>query len=128
MTGKMLMKMLHMAMVGVMLCLFLYQFVFVVFVQQKDILRSKLQMIIGHSIYLLVVVFGVLTLLPLYKIVGVPHWIVAKFVLLAVAISATIKALRPNTSITQAKVGMFLALVAYAGIIGLAVIKPQNLF
>lgn len=122
------MKMLHMVMVGAMLCLFLYQFVFVVFVQQKDILRSKLQMIIGHTIYLLVVVFGVLTFLPLYKIVGVPHWLVAKFVLLVVAISATIKALRPTTTIAQAKVGMFLALVAYAGIIGLAVMQPQNLF
>lgn len=122
------MKMMHMAMVGAMLCLFLYQFVFVVFVQQKDILRSKLQMIIGHTIYLLVVVFGVLTFLPLYKIVGLQHWIVAKFVLLLVAISATIKALRPKTTIAQAKVGMFLALVAYAGIIGLAVMKPQNLF
>lgn len=122
------MKMMHMIMVVAMLCLFLYQFVFVVFVQQKDALRSKIQMAIGHSIYLLVVVFGVLTFLPLYQVIGVPHWIIAKFVLLFVAISATIKALRPQTTIAQAKVGMFLAMIAYAGIIGLAVVKPQNLF
>ncbi|WP_315040738.1 SirB2 family protein [Faucicola mancuniensis] len=122
------MKIFHMIMVLLVLCLFLYQFMMVYFLDGLDALRTKTQKIVGHSFYCLLIISGVLTVMPLVKVIGVPHWVIAKFVLLMVAISATIKATRATTTIKQAKVGLFLALIAYTGILTLAVIKPTNLF
>ncbi len=50
----------------------------------------------------------------------------AKIILLLVAISASMKAFKASVEPAQVKAGVFVASIAYIGIIGLAVIKPAN--
>lgn len=122
------MKHFHLLMVAITVILFLYQFVMVMIANKTQILHSKKLFIASHIIYTLLIISGVLTVLPLLKLIGMPHWIMAKVVLFVVAISATIKATRPTTTPAQSKMGLLIALVAYIGMLTLAMIKPLNLF
>jgi len=72
-------------------------------------------------VYAVVLLAGVAMLLqlPLY-----PHWILAKIVLFLVAISASVKAFRDTATVSQFKMGVLVASVAYAAILWLAIAKP----
>lgn len=56
------------------------------------------------------------------------QWVFAKIILLVAAISASIKAFNPQATSIQSKAGIFIAALAYVGIVVLAVVKPDNLF
>ena len=82
---------------------------------------TKFFKIAPHVVYTVVLVAGVAMLLqlPIY-----PHWILAKIVLFLVAISASVKAFRATATASQFKTGVFVATVAYAAILWLAIAKP----
>lgn len=122
------MKHFHLLMVAITIILFLYQFIMVMFANQTNVFQSKKLFISTHIIYTLLIISGIVTALPLFKFSIFPHWLIAKIVLLIVAISVTIKATRANNTPAQIKMGLLIAMVAYAGIITLAVAKPVNLF
>ena len=121
------MKHVHILMAVLTIGLFLYQFMRVMAGNTATIPSRNLK-ITSHILYTLLLLSGALTLMPLLKLVGVPHWVIGKIILFIVAISATVKATRPTTAANQAKVGMFIALIAYIGIVTLAIVKPMNLF
>lgn len=120
------MKHLHMLMAVLTIGVFLSQAIPVWAGRARPL--SKGLKIATHVLYTLLIVTGIITVMPLLQAVGLPHWVIGKVILLVVAVSATIKALRPTTPAVQAKVGMFVALIAYVGIIILAYTKPMNLF
>lgn len=122
------MKHFHLMMVAITLGLFFYQFSMVMFAKQNNAFHSKKLFIATHIIYTFLMISGILTALPLLKAGIFPHWLVAKVVLLIVAISATIKATRKSDTPAQTKMGLLIAMVAYAGIVILAIVKPLNLF
>lgn len=117
----------HMMMAMLLITLFLFQAV-IVFTAKNKQGTPKVLKIGSHVLYALVILTGAMTALPLIQAHAVPHWLYAKIILLVVAISATIKASRLTTPPNQAKVGMFLAMIAYMGILILAFVKPNNLF
>lgn len=122
----------HIMMAMLLVALFLFQAT-AVFIAKRStseppVTQPKPLKIVSHVLYALVIVTGLMTAMPLIQAHAVPHWLYAKLVLLAVAISATVKALRPTTAPNQAKIGMLIALIAYLGILLLAFIKPMNLF
>lgn len=82
---------------------------------------SKFFKIAPHIVYTVVLVAGVVMLLqlPIY-----PHWIFAKIILFLVAISASVKAFRDTATVSQFKTGVFVASIAYAAILWLAIAKP----
>lgn len=117
------MKHLHMLMAVITIALYLYQASFLVRGVKPAL--SKAFKGASHAIYLLLVVSGLVLFWQIYQVAGVQWWAVAKIVLLVVAVSANIKALRDGTALPQAKAGFLIAGVAYVGIIGLAVFKPM---
>lgn len=121
----------HMMMAMLLIALFLFQ-AFHVFTAKHTAISSnspsKPLKIGTHILYALVILTGMMTAMPLVQTHTVPHWLYAKLVLLVVAISSTIKAMRPTTAPNQAKIGMLIALIAYIGILILAFVKPINLF
>lgn len=121
------MKHAHMMMAMLLIALFLFQALSIFTAKHAQSLPKPLK-IGSHVMYALVILTGLMTMLPLLQAHAVPHWLYAKLILLVVAISATLKALRATTSLTQAKVGMFVAFIAYLGILTLAFVKPMNLF
>lgn len=116
------MKHLHLLMVGLTLAIFIYQ-ALNVFMGGTGRL-SKPFMIASHIIYTLLIIAGGVMAFQLSQVIGVPMWVVAKIVLLVVAVSATIKATRPTATRVQAKAGMVIASIAYIAILALAVVKP----
>lgn len=62
-----------------------------------------------------------------FKDFKVETWFYAKVVLFLVLISALMKTYRKDTSVdlTQRRAGLFLAVIALIGIIGLVIIKPN---
>ncbi|MFW2178230.1 MULTISPECIES: SirB2 family protein [unclassified Moraxella] len=121
------MKHLHMLMAVLTIAIFVYQFIQIMRGKNAQLPNKGLK-IASHVIYTLLLIAGVMTLMPLLKVIGFPHFILAKIILFVVAISTTIKATRLTTPAPQAKAGMLLAMIAYIGIVGLAVMKPMNLF
>ena len=121
------MKHLHILMAVITIAVFLYQFARVLS-GKPGALPSKGLKIASHVVYTLLIIAGILTLMPLVKLIGVPHWVIAKVILFIVAVSSTVKATRATTLPTQAKLGMFIALIAYVGIVILAFVQPTNLF
>ena len=83
---------------------------------------SKFFKITPHIVYTVVILAGLSLLwqLPIY-----PHWILAKIVLFLVAISASVKAFRETATASQFKTGVFIATVAYAAILWLAIAQPN---
>ncbi|MEC7120470.1 MAG: SirB2 family protein [Pseudomonadota bacterium] len=82
---------------------------------------TKFFKIAPHVVYTVVIVCGVLLLLPLPIY---PHWIIAKIVLFFVAISASVKAFKPEVTAPQFRTGVFVATIAYVAILFLAIAKP----
>ena len=103
--------------------LYLYQASFMVR-EQKPAL-SKVFKGVSHAIYLLLIISGFVLFWKIYQVAGMQAWILAKIVLLVVAVSANIKALRPSTNLPQAKAGFLISGIAYAGIVFLALAKPM---
>ncbi len=94
-----------------------------------DKVQAKTRTMMAHSVYLLLMITGLVMVWPLIKIEGVPlQWVVAKGVLLLAVMSSSVKAFRPTAEPAQRKMGIFIASVGLAGIVGLAFIKPANLF
>lgn len=116
------MKHLHLLMMAITLAIFIYQ-VWRVFSGKSGRL-TKPWMIASHTVYTLLILSGGMMAYRLAPVIGVPLWIIAKIVLLVVAISATIKATRQTANNTQAKAGMVIAAFAYIGIVALAILKP----
>lgn len=113
---------LHMLMAGITVVLFLYQAGLIF--SGKMLTSSRQFTIISHIIYTLLVLSGGYLLWQLWQVAGIQHWAIAKIILLIVAISANIKALR-NPTPNQKKAGMMVSGIAYAGIILLAITKPM---
>ena len=120
------MKHAHMLMALILIALFLWQAV-LVFTAPKGQGLPKPAKIGAHVMYALVILTGAVTAMPFGAGI-VPHWLIAKMVLLIVAISATVKATRQTTTPNQAKIGILIAFIAYMGILTLAFVKPLNLF
>lgn len=116
------MKHLHMLMALITLGLFLYQMIFVF--SGKQLVLSRVFKGASHLIYLLLVGTGLYLFWQLTQVAGVQHWVIAKLVLLFVAVSANIKAIRPTNTNVQARAGMLLAAMAYLIIVILAYTKP----
>lgn len=116
------MKHLHMLMAVIAIVLFLYQAKEIVG-GQKPALSTAFKGV-SHLFYLLLVGSGLYLFWQIYQVAGMQHWAVAKIILLVVAVSANIKAIRPKTALPQAKAGMLVAGVAYLGIVILAFVKP----
>lgn len=117
------MKHLHMLMAVITLLIYLYQAV-PIFMGKKA-KRSAALTGATHLVYTVLMLTGLWLFWQLYQVAGVQHWAIAKLVLLVVAVSAAIKALRnQELAPPQAKAGMLICGVAYAGIVFLAVTKP----
>ncbi|MDO4440987.1 MAG: SirB2 family protein [Moraxella sp.] len=116
------MKHLHMLTALITLVLFVYQAVFVF--SGKSLVLSRAFKGVSHLIYLLLVGSGLYLFWQLSQVAGVQHWAIIKLVLLVAAVSATIKALRPTNQNSQARAGILIALIAYIGIVVLAITKP----
>lgn len=117
------MKHLHMLMAVITIALYLYQASFMV--RAKKPTLTKAFKGASHAIYTLLVVSGLYLFWKIYQVAGFQAWAVAKIILLVVAVSAVIKAMRPSTALPQAKAGFLIAGVAYVGIVFLAVAKPM---
>ncbi len=118
------MKHLHMLVAVVTILLYLYQAV-PIFTGKKA-KRSPVFSGMTHLVYTVLMLTGLWLFWQLYQVAGMQHWAIAKLVLLIVAVSANIKALRnQDLSLSQAKAGMLIAGVAYAGSVFLAVTKPM---
>ena len=78
-----------------------------------------------HVVYTVLVACGLYLLLQLPNVY--PYWLIAKMVLVVVAVSASTKAFKDTATRDQFKRGVFVAALAYAGIIGLIVVKPAGL-
>lgn len=118
------MKHFHLLMVAITILLFLYQAVLVFL--GKTVARSKAFTGVSHLIYTLLVISGLFLFWQLYQATGtLQHWAIAKLILLVMAVSANIKAIRNQASSGQAKAGMLIAGVAYVGIVVLAITKPM---
>lgn len=117
------MKHLHLLMAVVTLAIFLYQ-AMQVFLGKNGQLAKPVK-IATHIIYTLVIGSGLMMALQLTKVIGFPMWVMAKIVLLVVAISSTMKATRATATPVQAKAGMVIAMIAYVAIVVLALTKPM---
>lgn len=115
------MKHLHMLLAFLIIALFLYQSFLVLTKGQR---LPKAAKIATHVFYALIILTGAVMTMQLLS-VNVPiDWVWAKVILLIAAISASAKAFKPSASIQQSKMGIFVATIAYAGILTLAFIKP----
>ncbi|UNU73068.1 SirB2 family protein [Moraxella nasovis] len=114
------MKHLHLLMVVITLGLFLYHAIVVL--MGKKVAVSRYLTIMTHISLLLLVVSGLYMLAVWYQFTAM--WAIAKLILLIVAVSASMKAMRATATKAQAKFGMFIALIAYGAILVLAVKKP----
>ena len=116
------MKHLHLLMVVITIGLFLYQTGLIF--AGGQVTQSRTFKIASHIIYLLLAGSGLYLMWQLWQVSGAQHWAVVKIMLLAVAVSANIKALRAPL-LSQKKAGMVIAGIAYVGILVLAVTKPM---
>ena len=117
------MKHLHMLMAAITIALYLYQVSFLVRGTKPAL--SKAFKGASHAIYMALVLTGLYLFWQIYQVAGVQMWAVLKVVLLVVAVSANIKAIRPSTTPVQTKAGFVIAGLAYLGIVWLAVVKPM---
>lgn len=119
------MKHLHTLLAVVIIGLFVYQS-YLVLAGNKQ--APRLIKISTHILYALIILSGMSMLMILMSAQVPVQWVLAKVILLIAAISASMKAFKPNADATQSKAGMFIAAVAYIGIVILAFAKPANLF
>ncbi|WP_182406955.1 SirB2 family protein [Psychrobacter sp. GP33] len=119
------MKHLHMLLAVLVIALFLYQSYLVLSTKDRAPRAVK---IANHIVYALVLLSGAWMLLQLLNANAPVQWVIAKMVLFVAAISASMKAFNPRSTPVQNKAGIFIATVAYIGIVILAYVKPDNLF
>lgn len=119
------MKHLHTLLVLILIGMFLYQSFLVLSANRR---APRLVKIANHILYLLVIVSGAWMLMQLMSVNAPVQWVFAKIILLVAAISASVKAFNPTANLTQSKIGIAIASIAYIGIITLAYTKPENLF
>lgn len=117
------MKHIHMMMAFITIALFLWQSYLLIIANKR---LTKSVKIATHIVYTLLVVSGVMVVMPLLSTNAPLQWVAGKIILLVAAISASIKAFRSTATKEQSKAGIFIALVAYVGILALAFIKPSN--
>lgn len=119
------MKHLHMLMAVLVIVLFLYQSYLTLSANRRAPRPVK---IATHIVYALLILSGGWMLMQLMSVNAPVQWVFAKIILLVAAISSSIKAFNPQATSTQSKAGIFIAAVAYVGIVTLAIVKPENLF
>jgi len=119
------MKHMHMLMAFITIALFLWQSYLVLAKGERFDKKGK---IATHIVYTLLIISGAITVMPLMSTGAPLQWVAAKIILLLAAISASIKAFRATATVAQSKAGIFIALVAYIGIVTLAFVKPSNFF
>ena len=117
------MKHLHMLMALITIVLYLYQASFLVRGTKPAL--SKAFKGTSHAVYTVLMLTGLYLFWQVYQVAGVQIWAVFKVALLVVAVSANIKAIRPNTKLVQSRAGFTIAGLAYVGILWLAIIKPM---
>lgn len=122
----MLIKILHMASGLAVVLLFLGRAVLLWRDRPLSAGLARFFKIVPHIFYTALVVFGLMLLLRLPGVY--PHWLIAKLVLFAVAVSASIKAFRATTPPAQARAGAVIAGLAYLLIIGLIAVKPGGVY
>lgn len=118
---EMLVKVLHMGVATVILGLLLFQLYLVV--RNKPLVKGV--KIVQHMLYAFIMLTGI-AMAMVYPYI--PHWLIAKIILFIVVISALTKASRMNSSPVQRKLGVFIAVIAYAGIVILVLVKPAGLW
>lgn len=84
--------------------------------------KEKFFKIALHAGYTVLVLCGLWLLVQLPNVY--PHWIIAKLVLFAVALSASTKAFKTTATRAQLKSGVFVASIAYVAIVWLIIAKP----
>ncbi len=119
------MKHLHTLLAVLVIALFIYQSYLALSAERRAPRPIK---IATHILYALIIVSGAWMLMQLMSAQAPIQWVFAKIILLVAAISASIKAFHTHATPTQSKVGILIAAVAYAGIVTLAYVKPENLF
>lgn len=119
------MKHVHMLMAVLVIALFLYQSYLVLSTKERAPRAVK---IANHIVYALVLLSGAWMLFALLSANAPVQWVIAKMVLFVAAISASMKAFNPRATSIQSKAGIFIATIAYIGIVILAFVKPDNLF
>jgi uncharacterized membrane protein SirB2 len=87
---------------------------------------AKFFKIAPHIVYTVLVLCGLHLLMQLPGVY--PHWLIAKLVLFAVAISASIKAFRSDATQSKFRSGVLVASIAYIGIFWLIIAKPGGLY
>ena len=119
------MKHLHTLLALLIIVLFVYQSYLVL---SHNKAAPKMIKISSHILYTLVIISGAWMLMQLMAAQAPVQWVFAKVILLVAAISVSIKAFNPKATAIQTKAGIFIATVAYIGIVILAIAKPANLF
>ncbi|MBO1531504.1 SirB2 family protein [Psychrobacter sp. F1192] len=119
------MKHLHMLMAVLVIGLFLYQSYLVLSSHRR---APRVVKISTHVVYALVILSGAAILMKLMSANAPVQWVFAKIILLVAAISASMKAFHNHATPAQSKAGIFIAGLAYIGILILAFAKPDNLF
>lgn len=94
-----------------------------------DNIQPKTRTMIAHTMYLIIIITGLLLLRTMMVVEEVlSQWVVAKGVLLLTVMSSSVKAFRPTATQEQRKMGIFIAAIGLIGIVTLALVQPQNLF
>ena len=119
------MKHLHTLLALLVIILFIYQSYLVLTAERRAPRAIK---IANHLLYALIIISGGWMLMQLMSAQAPVQWVFAKIILLVAAISASIKAFHLHATVSQSKVGILIAGVAYIGIVILAYVKPDNLF
>ena len=119
------MKHMHMLLAVLIIALFLYQSYLVLGNKERAPRAVKIG---NHLLYALVLLSGAWMLFALLSANAPVQWVIAKMVLFIAAISASMKAFNPRSTPIQTKAGVFIATIAYIGIVILAYAKPENLF
>ncbi|MGP4714950.1 SirB2 family protein [uncultured Psychrobacter sp.] len=119
------MKHLHTLLALIVIGLFIYQSILVLSANKQ---APRVIKIANHIVYLLIIVSGAWMLMQLMSVNAPVQWVFAKIILLVAAISASIKAFKPDATPSQSKVGIIIAGIAYASIVTLAYTKPENFF
>lgn len=119
------MKHLHILLAAIVIGLFLYQSYLLLSHNKR---APKGVKIINHIVYALILLSGAWMLMQLLGANAPVQWVIAKMILFVVAISASLKAYKNQATLAQSKAGILIATIAYAGVIILAYIKPENFF
>lgn len=119
------MKHLHTLLVFLLIGVFIYQSYLMLSANKQAARPVK---IVTHILYALAIVTGAWMLMQLMSAQAPVQWVFAKIILLIAAISASAKSFKAHTTPSQSKIGIFIAAVAYIGIVILAYAKPDNLF